>query len=132
MLFSFFRISFFIYCSDWVISTILSSRWLICSSVLSNLLWFLLMLSSFQLLYIYCLFITFSNSFETFSKFFYSTLKFIDHPYDHFFEFFVRQIIFIYFIRVFTSFFFLVPLSGAYSSVSLFCLTFCVCFYESD
>lgn len=98
---SFFKSSLsFLCCSGWLISTSLFSRSLIRSSVLANLLSILsnvcfLLLLLLELLYSSCLLGSFLYflTVEVLPKFCYS-LKFGEDPYDHFFEFFRRQITF--------------------------------------
>lgn len=68
----------------------------------------------------------FLTLFEAFSEFLYSSLKLIGHPYDCFFEFFMRQIIFVS-LEFFSPG---VPSSGTCSSVSSSCVTFLICSYE--
>lgn len=50
-------------------------------------------------------FITFSNSLKILSEFLYSTLQFVEHPYDYFLEFFIKQITYLHLIREFICFF---------------------------
>ena len=65
-------------------------------------------------------------------KFLYYSQKFGEHSYDRFFEFFIRQIISLYFFRIFFLGIFLVPSLGRCFSVFLFCLTFYVRLHELD
>lgn len=57
------------------------------------------------------------------SEFFHSTLTFVEHPHDCFFEFFTRHIL--HFIS-FSLGFFLVPSRGAYFSLSPLCSILCL------
>lgn len=135
LIFEFFF--FWFCCSNWVISMILSPILLInFSSVLTSLplipsnVLFISAIIHLWLVLFYILYLVI----DVFSEFLHCILKFINHPYNCFFKFFIKQNTFLCFIRIFFFFleFFLVLSFEAYTSVSTFCLTFCACSYKFD
>lgn len=74
----------------------------------------------FLLFYIFYLFI------QLLTKLIHLSLKSCKHFYSHYFELFIGRFAYVFFFLKFCT----VLLFEAYSSVSSFCLAFCVCFYE--
>lgn len=117
-------------CWTWVFSIIPSYRYILLHPFIYS--WFPLVWFLFQLLYSSILigsFLYFLFFIANLSEFFYS-LQPSEQFYDNYFKFFIWHIAYLHFIQfVFLLRFFLFLSWGAFSSVSTFCLTFCVCFY---
>ena len=116
--------------SAWVISTTLSFRLLIYSSISANRLWIpsnVFFTPGIVFFSYDCLFLYFVIFAEVLTVFIYYSPEISEHLYDDYLELFMDRLSS---LRLVLSLrFCFIPLFGTYSSVSSFCLIICVYFY---